>query len=168
MKHLLDPEALFVALVLCPGVYSRNRFYAMYSDPAMLAVRRRAAQIRSVVAELCHSDLQRRGKIISFEQAVIPERKNLTYVVASLGLRRTVSLSPFEWTLIRYVAERRFGTLDGFDSLGGACEEIELVLRGLSPDIADSARKALENDLFDDETDENVFQDVPREVHQEE
>lgn len=168
MKQALDLDALFVALVLCPGVYSRNRFYALYADPEVLLVRRRAAMVRSVVAELCHADPLRRGKILTVEETSIPGQTILTYIVASLGLRRTTTLSALEWTLIRYVAERRFGTLDGFDSLGGECEEIELVLRGLSPDVADSARQALENQLFDDETDENVFQDAPQEVHQEE
>lgn len=162
------PDALFVALVLCPGVYSRNRFYAMYSDPEVLAVRRRAAMVRSLVAELCHPDLLRRGKIVSIDKESILGQTTLTYVVASLGLRRTTTLSPLELTVIRYAAERRIGNLEGFDFGAGDRESIELVLRGLSPDIADSARRALENDLFDDEADESVFQDAQQEVHQEE
>lgn len=166
--HSPHPDALFVALVLCPGVYSRNRFYGLYADPEVLAVRRRAALVRSIIAELCHPDIVRRGKILSIEESAIPGQTTLTYVVASLGLRRTTTLSPLESMVIRYAAERRIGALDGFDFSADARERIELVLRGLSPDIADSARKALENDLFDDETDENVFQDVRQEVHQEE
>jgi hypothetical protein len=158
------PDALLVALVLCPGVYSRNRFYAMYSDPEVLAVRRRAAMVRSVVGELAHSDLLRRGKIISIENISIPGRTRLTYVVSSLGLRRTTTLSSLELTLIQYAVERRIGAIEGLEVGEGARERIELVLRGLSPDIADSARRAIESDLFDDEADESVFQDA----HQEE
>jgi hypothetical protein len=158
------PDALLVALVLCPGVYSRNRFYAMYSDPEVLAVRRRAAMVRSVVGELAHSDLLRRGKIISVENISIPGRTRLTYVVSSLGLRRTTTLSSLELTLIQYAVERRIGAIEGLEVGEGARERIELVLRGLSPDIADSARRAIESDLFDDEADESVFQDA----HQEE
>jgi hypothetical protein len=158
------PDALLVALVLCPGVYSRNRFYALYSDPEVLAVRRRAAMVRSVVGELAHSDLLRRGKIISIENISIPGRTRLTYVVSSLGLRRTTTLSSLELTLIQYAVERRIGAIEGLEVGEGARERIELVLRGLSPDIADSARRAIESDLFDDEADESVFQDA----HQEE
>lgn len=158
------PDALLVALVLCPGVYSRNRFYAMYSDPEVLAVRRRAAMVRSVVGELAHSDLLRRGKIISVENGSIPGRTRLTYIVSSLGLRRTTTLSSLELTLIQYAVERRIGAIVGLEVGEGARERIELVLRGLSPDIADSARRAIESDLFDDEADESVFQDA----HQEE
>jgi len=108
-------------------------------------------------------DLLRRGKILSIENGVIQGRTTLTYVVASLGLRRTTTLSALELTLIQYAVERRIGAIEGLDLGEGARERIELVLRGLSPDIADSARGAFENDLFDDEADESVFQDAHHE-----
>ncbi|KYF93391.1 hypothetical protein BE20_09455 [Sorangium cellulosum] len=48
----IDLEALFVALVLAPSTFSRNRFYSLYADPEARRVRRRAALLRSIVRQL--------------------------------------------------------------------------------------------------------------------
>lgn len=45
-------EALFVALVLVPTSYPRNRFFEMYRTPGARRARRRAAKVRSILMEL--------------------------------------------------------------------------------------------------------------------
>jgi len=159
----LDPDALLVALVLCPGAYSRNRFYSMYATPEASAVRRRAALVRSIVAELAHADPLRRGRIVAVEAAPGDGHLSLTYVVTSLGLRRSTLLTVLELSIIQYAVMRRVGSMEGLDGGESSRERIECALRGLSPDIADSARRALEDELFDDDTDESVLQDAHHE-----
>jgi hypothetical protein len=163
MIATLDPDALLVALVLCPGAYSRNRFYSMYATPEASAVRRRAALVRSIVSELAHADPLRRGQIVAIDDIQRDGYGALTYVVASLGLRRSTLLTALELSIIQYAVTRRVGETQGLDGGESTRERIENALRGLSPEIADSARMALENELFDDEADESVLQDAHHE-----
>lgn len=159
----LDPDALLVALVLCPGAYSRNRFFSLYATPETSAIRRRAALVRSIVAELAHADPLRRGRIIAVDDIQGDGHGSLTYVVSSLGLRRSTLLTALELSIIQYAVTRRVGTTHGLDGGESTRERIESALQGLSPEIVDSARRALENELFDDETDESVLQDAHHE-----
>ena len=160
MKALPDLDALLVALVLCPGTYSRNRFYSMYAAPEMMAVRRRAGLVRSIVAELAHPDSWRRGRVVTVDPILENGQGTLTYVVSALGLRRSTLLTALEFSIVQYAVTRRIGTVDGFEGGDVLQERIETALRGLSPEMAESARRSLENELFDDETDESVFHDV--------
>ena len=157
------PDALLVALVLCPGAYSRNRFYTLYAMPEASAVRRRAALVRSIVAELAHPDPLRRACIVAVDDIQDHGHGSLTYVVASLGLRRSTLLTALELSIIEYAVTRRVGATEGLDAGDGTRERIEIALCGLSPEIADSARWALESELFDDEADESVLHDAHHE-----
>ncbi len=164
MKALPDPDALLAALVLCPGTYSRNRFYAMYAAPEALAVRRRAALVRSIVAELAHPDPLRRGRVVDVDPILENGEGVLTYVIAALGLRRSTLLTALEYSIVQYAVTRRIGAVEGFEGGDVLQARVEMALRGLSPEIAESARRSLENDLFDDETDELVLHDVQPEA----
>lgn len=155
-----DPDALLVALVLCPGAYSRNRFYSMYATPEGSAVRRRAGLVRSIVSELAHPDPLRRGRIVAIDSMQGDRHGSLTYVVASLGLRRSTLLTALELSIIQYAVMRRVGAIDGLEAGESTRDEIENALRGLSPEIADSARWGLENELFDNEAEESVLHDA--------
>lgn len=163
MTSLPNLDALLVALVLCPGSYSRNRFYSMYAMPEALAVRRRAALVRSIVAELAHADPSRRGRIVAMDDISTQGRGSLTYTVSSLGLRRSTQLTALELSIIEYAVGRRIGGTEGLDTGARSWERIEDALRELSPEIAESAHKALENDLFDDGADELVSHDAQHE-----
>lgn len=57
----LDADALLAALVLVPASYSRNRFYELYTDPAMRRVRRRASLLRSLVRDILAKKATRAG-----------------------------------------------------------------------------------------------------------
>lgn len=163
MIVLPDPDALLVALVLCPGTYSRNKFYAMYVTPEGSAIRRRAALVRSIVAELAHPDPLRRGRIVAINDSSSQGRRALSYVVSALGLRRSTLLTSLELAIIEYAVTRRVGSTEGFDAGEASRERVESALRGLSPEIADSARMTLEKELFDDEADESVLHDARHE-----
>jgi hypothetical protein len=96
-----DPDALLCALVLAPDTWSRNRFYRMFEDPRARRARRRAAQVRSVVASL-----RARGGDVS---ALLPEPDDaggdveIVVEVPSASLVRRSVLSPLELRLVRYV-----------------------------------------------------------------
>lgn len=152
-----DPEALLVALVLCPGTYSRNRFFSLYTDPAFAYVRRRAQLVRSVITELTQPDVARRGQILSVVHDEPGETSDkLTYVVPSLGLRRTTALSTLELSLVRYALERRLGMKAPDDEDTSAKARIEDALQRLAPDLAFASLATAEpedteGDLGDDE-----------------
>lgn len=101
----VDVEALLVALVLAPATYSRNRFFRLYLDPAARRARRRAALVRSVLRHA--ASIAGGDGALSFE----PDGEDfvVTYVVPSLGLRRTVMLEPIELALVRSGLARRSG-----------------------------------------------------------
>ena len=163
MMSVPSSDALLVALVLCPGAYSRNRFYAMYATPEAAAVRRRASLVRSIVSELAHPDPLRRGRVTSMDDISTQGHGTLTYVVSSLGLKRSTLLSALELSIIQYAVSRKIGISDGFDADESSRERLEIALCGLSPEIADSARQGIENELFDGETDESVWHNVQHE-----
>jgi hypothetical protein len=140
-----DLDALLVALVLVPGTYSRNRFFALYTDPAAARVRRRAKLLRSLIAEVTHTNPARRGHIVA-----IDEREDggatFTYVVPSLNLRRTTTLGELELAIVRYTLSRRAPEIasrapdeKAFAPLGEddpVRARIEDAVRRLAPDLA--------------------------------
>jgi len=131
-----DFEALLVALVLSPATYSRNRFFAMYSDPAVRRVRRRASLVRSIIAQIANPEALRRADI-----SVEPwgdGHLRLSYVVPSVGMRRTARLDPLEMALVRYSIarslERAGASMPPKDDPDRA--RIEAALRRLAPDVS--------------------------------
>jgi len=128
-----DPEALLVALVLCPLSYSRNRFFELFRDPTFFDVRRRAKLVRSVIAEVVGADPSRRGQIVSIDEG--PDKQaSITYVVPSLGLKRTTALGELDLALVRYALARRGGQPLAEEDLVRA--RIEDALQKLAPDLS--------------------------------
>lgn len=100
-RHAIDLEALLVALVLAPATYPRNRFFALYQDPEVRRVRRRASHLRGLVRQVAatRSDAVR--------VAPGPDHRVLVrYEVPALGLRRRVLLEPIELSLLRFAMAR--------------------------------------------------------------
>ncbi|WP_437609082.1 hypothetical protein WMF20_49315 [Sorangium sp. So ce834] len=96
----IDLEALFVALVLAPSTFSRNRFYSLYADPEARRVRRRAALLRSIVRQLV-GGAGRAGLAPAASGGAL-----LTYDVPSLGLKRTAALDDLELAVLRIAVAR--------------------------------------------------------------
>ena len=97
----LDREALLAALVLAPATYSRNRFFEMYTNQEVRRVRRRATQLRSVIAHLVRPGITS-SRDLPAEDGLV----RLTYQVPNIGLRRTIALAPIELSLLRFAIAR--------------------------------------------------------------
>lgn len=142
-----DPEALLVALVLCPGTYSRNRFFSLYTDPAYARVRRRAQLLRSIITEIAQADPARRGQIVSIEDRSSETNADeawlmVTYVVPSLGLRRTTALGSLELSLLRYALAKKAAATDPLLSDEEATRRIEGALSKLGLTLLDNGEEA--------------------------
>ena len=101
-RDRVDLEALLVALVLVPHSYPRNRFFDLYRWPAARNVRRRAALLRSVIADLASGEAE---QVAADPQG---EAFMLRYHLPEPGLHRTTRLSVDELTLV-LLAQRRAG-----------------------------------------------------------
>ncbi len=131
----LDADALLVALTLSPATYSRNRFFEMYRSPDMQRTRRRAGQLRGVVATLgTPSGREGAGRVVSVENTA-DGGAVLSYEVASLGLRRRVTFRSLEMALLRYCVGRVRGddTPADLRVQPGDRERIGAALQRLSP-----------------------------------
>lgn len=105
MKADVDLEALLVALVLAPATYARNRFFQLFTDPAAHRARRRASLVRSI--------LRHAGTPAGLEALTITPLADggaeVSYLVRSLGLKRTTTLAHLELSLVRFGIARRSG-----------------------------------------------------------
>lgn len=119
-----DADALLAALVLAPGVYSRNRFFDLYREEIFVRVRARAAQLRGVVR-----DLGGRAKIEGLERREGPEGSvRLRYAIVAINYRRSVTLSRFEAALLDVALARARNEAPPPDASGRVSE----VLRRLA------------------------------------
>ncbi len=113
----VDLEALLVALVLVPQSYPRNRFFSLYQWPGARDVRRRAALLRSVIADLVGEaeqvNVRTRGAAVA-----------LRYQLVELGLHRTTMLARDELALVKLAAER--AARDAAVGGGARCRQIAL------------------------------------------
>jgi hypothetical protein len=107
-SQALDPEAITVALAVAPGVYSRNRFFALFESKAMKAARKRAGLVRGILKQW--SEARPFGEsafVIHFESlAVNTSSIRVHYEAAHLALRCDVELSEVECACLRYLASR--------------------------------------------------------------
>ena len=91
-------EALTVAMALAPGVYARNRMFALFAHPAVQRARSRAALLRGIVKHL--------GRAC----AVTVTRQEvdfvLRYQIPALRLTRIAELSRIELATLRMMAAR--------------------------------------------------------------
>ncbi len=103
-KTPISLDALLCILVLAPRLYSRNRFYDLFSEAPAQKVRRRAALLRGVIRQLVGHGAHR-GRIVG-EQVLWDDRVLLRYELPELNFVRAVSLSPLEAGLVRYALAR--------------------------------------------------------------
>lgn len=91
-------EALTVAMALAPGVYARNRMFALFKEPAVQRAKSRAATLRGIVKHL--------GRAC----AVTLVRENadfvLRYQIPVLRLVRVAELSRVELAALRVMASK--------------------------------------------------------------
>ena len=100
----VDPEALFVALVLVPETFSRNRFFRLFEDPGLHRIRRRAARVRGVIRQLLGRG---RAKAELIGEAVMEDGQVLLrFRVIGMGFERTTALTALEAATLRYALHR--------------------------------------------------------------
>lgn len=130
-----EAEALLVALTLSPATYSRNRFFEMYRSPDVKHARRRAVQLRGVIAALAsEAKAATTGRLLSLD-ASEDGGAVLVYEVPALGMRRTMRLHELELSLLRYCVGRGRGEGAPRELLADHAdlERIGEALRKLSP-----------------------------------
>ncbi|MBW2456465.1 MAG: hypothetical protein JRI68_18250 [Deltaproteobacteria bacterium] len=102
-RDRVDLEALLVALVLVPHSYPRNRFFDLFRWPDARDVRRRAALLRSVIADLATGEAA--GVAADLRGASVV----LRYHLPEFGLYRTTRLGRDELALIKLALQRSDG-----------------------------------------------------------
>lgn len=111
-QTLPDVDSLLCALVLAPTTFSRNRFFAMFEQPELRRVRRRATRLRGILRHLTS------GAEITGEIELTDGRRMLRYSMPELGLSRTAALSRLESAMLRFaLARARRTTPDEADRL---------------------------------------------------
>lgn len=102
-----NAEGLFVALVLAPGTFPRNKFFELYQDDELMIARRRAQMVRSLVKELTEPWIHPQGGNTHSAPIVDDEIEKdglvyLSYSVAEFRYRRSVVLSALEASTLHY------------------------------------------------------------------
>jgi hypothetical protein len=97
-----DREALTVAMALVPGMYPRNRLFALHREPEVRRARARAAMIRSVVRHLAGE----RGEADEIALVRHGEVSVLRYRVPQVSFARRVELSEIERACLLFLAGR--------------------------------------------------------------
>src|SRR5262249_52963110 len=87
-----DRDALMGAPAVVPGIYSRNRMFAMYGDPDVRRAKARAAVLRGVVRQLAGSHGEAEGVALLHHEGI----RVLRYRIARVHLDRRLELSEIE------------------------------------------------------------------------
>lgn len=122
-----DLDGLLCALVLAPGMYSRNRFFRMFEDAGARRVRRRATHVRSIIRML-----RGRSEAACLAPSGAPAAEDGAHEIAvhvpALGLTRRMRLAPLELALVRYALKIGDDDVRGRDK-----DAVEGSLARLSP-----------------------------------
>lgn len=122
-------EALTVAMAIVPGLYARNRMFALYTDPELQRARARAALLRGLVAQLAG----RFGPVSDLEFAPREGAVRLTFRIAELHLLRRAELTALEAMGLRLLASR--AKIPGISLGPGDRERLVAALRRLATPI---------------------------------
>jgi hypothetical protein len=97
-----EGEALVIGMTLVPSLFSRNRSFALFEDPELRRVRRRAAMLRGIVRQLSGAQ----GPIESLRIARGSPGCELSYCLPGMKMRRCASLSDVELACVHYLVGR--------------------------------------------------------------
>lgn len=100
-------DALFVALVLAPDTYSRNKYFQLFQEDALWHARRRAQVIRSIVRDLtepwphpgAHSSTS--GPDF-YEERDQGDHVMIDYRISDLDYRRSAVLTALETATLHF------------------------------------------------------------------
>jgi hypothetical protein len=97
-----DREALVVAMALVPGMYSRNKMFALHREPEVRRARARAATIRGIVRQLAGE----RGAAEGIAFVRHGDVTVLKYRLPQVRLERRVELTEIERACLVMLAAR--------------------------------------------------------------
>jgi hypothetical protein len=98
-------SALLAALVIAPGVFTRNRHFELLSSGAGSRARKQAKVLRGLVAHLARTTPA--AEQVTF--VTTGAQVALGYVIPSMNYTRNIRISAFEARLVRYVVARQYG-----------------------------------------------------------
>ncbi|MFO0660968.1 MAG: hypothetical protein U0165_14220 [Polyangiaceae bacterium] len=96
MSSIPDATAVLAALVLVPGSLPRNRFFELYRKPELRGIRRRASELRELIAHLRDRS---RAIILRWEHDECGARA-VEYELPTLRFRRSLWLSRDEAAIV--------------------------------------------------------------------
>ena len=95
-----DRDALTVAMAIAPGVYARNRLFALYKDARMRWARTRAGVLRGVVRQLAGERGDVEGPFWSRNAHGLVV---LRYRIPAVQFERTLEVTELEAACLRYL-----------------------------------------------------------------
>ena len=98
----IEGEALVIGMTLVPGLFSRNRSFALFEDPEVRRARRRATLLRGIVRQLATAA----GALESLRIARVSGRCELSYRLPAMKVQRHTSLSDVELACVHYLVSR--------------------------------------------------------------
>ncbi|HEX8793132.1 MAG TPA: hypothetical protein VF765_19445 [Polyangiaceae bacterium] len=129
MRATVDRDALVVGMTLVPGLWARNRSFALFEDPEVRRARRRSSLLRGLVRQLAGAH----GRIDELHVSHGGDSVELRYRVPGLSVARRSTLTPLELACVRYLAARA-----GVPGLHASDEEraaIDAALRRLASGV---------------------------------
>jgi len=92
-------SALTAAMAMVPGLYSRNRMFALFADPLVRRARSRARSVRGLLRFVGRADAV--VHVVEHDG-----RARITYRIPRLRLSRAVQVTDFELALLRVIVAR--------------------------------------------------------------
>jgi len=128
-------------MALAPGVYSRNRMFQLFREPAVKRAKVRAASLRGIVAQLARASAVTLERDTSGRAGRVDHV--LRYQIPAMRMTRVVELSAVELATLRIMAARaRLACLPPDVADGGLVNVTLARLLEGSDDAADLARAA--------------------------
>lgn len=123
-------EALTVAMVVAPGVWSRNRLFDFFSVPGVKHAKERASVLRGILRQLPRAERVAVEPTASGESLV-------RYRVPSVSLERSALLSRVELACVRVMVARAGGrSLDASAEDHARLDASLALLQGVAPAAA--------------------------------
>lgn len=105
MRSQIDRDALLVAMTVVPGLYSRNRMFALYNDPHVKYAKARSAILRGVVRHLLGTAGEAEVELAKAEPSS-GSGVVLRYRIERLRMERRIELSELEAACVAYLSGR--------------------------------------------------------------
>jgi hypothetical protein len=97
-----EGEALVIAMALVPGLFSRNRWFSLFEDPAVRRARRRATLLRGIVRHLATAA----GAMESLRIGRAAGTWEVSYRLPAMKMQRQASLSDAELACVHHLVSR--------------------------------------------------------------